>query len=95
MEKIKLKAGSMRNQCPSCGELFTSVHSFDKHRHGRYGIPNLKKDGDYLPASRKCYTTDEMLAKGMVKVSGEAWASAAFENAGLILGHTQEVADAE
>ena len=79
--KVKLNAGTMRNQCPSCGELFNSVHSFEKHRVGRYGIPDPKKEGDYLPANRRCLTAEEMIKEGMLKNTEGFWISAAYEYA--------------
>lgn len=50
-----------RNQCPGCGEYFNSSGAFDKHRIGKFG------------ADRRCRTTEEMEAAGMVKRSDGFW----------------------
>ena len=44
-----------RNQCPTCGLLFTRNSSFDHHRIGRYstGLMNTSPD-------RRCLTIEEM-----------------------------------
>lgn len=36
MTSCKLKGN--RCKCPSCGECFSSVHGFDKHRKGAHGV---------------------------------------------------------
>jgi len=50
-----MKLSGTRNQCSGCDEYFSSNESFDMHRIGEHG-----KD-------RRCATTEEMLAKRMVK----------------------------
>ena len=79
MIKVKLKPFSMRNQCPSCEELFNSVHSFEKHRIGAYGVEDKKNPGTYLPANRRCMTLEKMTDSGMVKNSDGWWVSEARE----------------
>ena len=58
--KVPLKAGSMRNQCPGCGELFNSLSAFDKHRI---------TDGKI----RRCMTVSEMEAAEMLKSDDGYW----------------------
>ncbi len=60
-----MKLNGDRNQCPSCGKKFNSTAAFDKHRTGKYGV------------DRRCMTTEEMTAKGMVlRDDGFWWSSA-------------------
>lgn len=61
MRKVKLKKGSMRNQCPACGELFTTVGNFDKHRTGKFSV------------DRRCRTPDELLSLGLHQDGGGWW----------------------
>jgi hypothetical protein len=95
MHKVKLATGTNRNQCSGCGELFNSIAAFDKHRHGRFGIPNKEHEGEYLDAVRKCYSTDEMTAKGMIKTNDGFWASKAFDYHGMIGRQANSITDAE
>ena len=71
--KVKLKVGSPKNQCPTCGELFNSISSFDFHRTGKFGIPDPDKIGCYLKADRRCLSTNEMTKKGMAKNNDGWW----------------------
>jgi hypothetical protein len=64
MIKQKIIAGSMVNQCPSCGEMFNSVDAFDRHRTGRFGV------------NRRCMTVVEMQHCGMVRNAGKLWVTA-------------------
>ncbi len=59
-----------RNQCGSCGELFNSTFSFDKHRTGEFG-----KD-------RRCKTKEEMIAAGMDKNTAGFWISSHYQRQG-------------
>jgi hypothetical protein len=54
-------------QCPSCGLLFTSTSSFDKHRTGSYG------------SGRRCRTTDELHVIGFEPNSRGYWRKALTE----------------
>jgi hypothetical protein len=65
-----------RNECPSCGELFNSSSSFDKHRVGEFAV----KEG---PNRRRCLTPDEMIAKGMSKVDTHFWVTKKFNPTSL------------
>jgi hypothetical protein len=47
-----------KNQCPSCGEVFRSLFSFDAHRTGDHGV------------DRRCQSTEEMSVAGMLKSQG-------------------------
>jgi hypothetical protein len=53
-QKVELNVGSMVNQCPSCGEKFHSISSFDSHRYG-----------PYENKGRKCLTSTEMSTAGL------------------------------
>jgi hypothetical protein len=55
------KLSGDRNRCPSCLAYFNSITAFDKHRTGKF-------DG-----SRRCLSTDEMLAQGFGKTSDGFW----------------------
>lgn len=59
-----MKLSGDRNQCPTCGKGFNSIAAFDKHRTGKFGV------------GRRCMTTEEMLAKGMVLRDDGFWRSA-------------------
>jgi hypothetical protein len=50
-----------RCQCPSCGELFSSVREFDRHRIGTYAEP-----GEWAH-KRRCLTPGEMDAAGWIR----------------------------
>lgn len=53
-----------RNQCPSCGEFFSSSYAFDAHRIGAF-------------SNRRCMTLAEMVGKGMLRNSNFWWVSEA------------------
>ncbi len=55
--KVKLSAGSMANQCGSCGALFRAVTTHTLHRIGKFG------------ENRRCMTVDEMVNSGL-KLNG-------------------------
>lgn len=59
-----MKLGNDRCQCAGCGNYFRSTAAFDKHRTGKAG-------------ERRCRSTDEMLARGMVRNAGGWWVSSA------------------
>lgn len=50
-----------RCQCPTCGQLFSSVREVDRHRIGTYAEP-----GDWAH-KRRCMTPAEMDARGWVR----------------------------
>lgn len=62
-EKVEIPEFVEWNQCPTCGEIFESIYSFDWHRIGDYG-----KD-------RRCMTISEMLEKKMGKNNRNRWVS--------------------
>jgi len=64
------------NMCPSCGEHFKSVFSFDKHRVGEFGTYD---NGRLIPATRRCLNTSEMRSIGMAVNFAGFWVSRAFE----------------
>lgn len=53
----RLKLTGNRCQCTACGEYFTSVRSFDRHRVGEYANRGRL-------AGRRCLTAVEMDAAG-------------------------------
>jgi hypothetical protein len=59
-EAIMHLTGS-RNQCPSCNQYFNSNTAFDKHRTGKHGV------------NRRCRTTEEMTALGMLVNHAGFW----------------------
>lgn len=56
------KLTGQRNQCPTCGEYFSSNRAFTKHRIG-----------EFADRSRRCRTPDEMRAAGMGINAGGWW----------------------
>lgn len=46
-----------RCECAGCGQLFTSVREFDRHRIGKHAKP-----GEYT-GSRRCLSLAELLAR--------------------------------
>jgi len=50
-----------RNQCQSCKQYFNSNTAFDKHRTGAHGV------------NRRCRTTEEMTALGMLVNTAGFW----------------------
>ena len=67
--KLKVEIPEFRgwNQCPTCGEIFESITSFDTHRHGDYG-----KD-------RRCMDATEMIGAGMSKNKRDRWVCSEWE----------------
>ena len=61
--KIKIKYGSMRNQCAGCGKSFSAIGPFDKHRTGTFGV------------DRRCRTDAEMAEIGFEQDSRGDWRS--------------------
>lgn len=61
-----------RNQCPSCGLLFTRNSVFDKHRTGAFG------------KNRRCRTQEEMDAEGMFLGSDGFWRGSRYETADTV-----------
>ena len=55
-----------RNQCSECGELFNSSSAFEKHRTGDFGKPGVR-------SKRRCFTIEEMKAKGFLKNEPGFW----------------------
>jgi len=62
-----LKPGTRYCQCGACGKYFNSTGGFDKHRTG---------DQDH----RRCLTTEEMEAIGMLVNEGGYWIRKARED---------------
>lgn len=56
-----------RNQCQACKQYFNSNAAFDMHRVGKHGV------------DRRCRTTDEMSAKGMLINHAGFWVTKAYD----------------
>jgi hypothetical protein len=59
--KIKIPAGSPRNQCGSCKMCFNSMSAFEHHRYGPY-------------SDRKCRTPTEMVERNFYVNDRGFWA---------------------
>jgi len=55
----------MKSLCRACGETFTTVHNFEKHRRGQYS-PSEPGYG------RRCLTPAEMLEQGW-RATARGW----------------------
>ena len=60
---MNLSVGTNYCKCCACGEYFNSEHAFDVHRTGNHG-------------NRRCFTTSEMIERGMGKSGRDYWVSA-------------------
>ena len=67
-----------RNQCQGCKQYFNSTHAFDKHRTGDHG------------KNRRCLTSDEMIAKGMILGDDGFWRGSAMPNMTFNTAMTKE-----
>ena len=56
-----------RNLCQACKQYFNSNAAFDMHRVGGHGV------------DRRCRTTDEMTAKGMLINHAGFWVTKAYD----------------
>jgi hypothetical protein len=65
-----MKLSGRRCLCRTCGKYFNSTTAFDRHRFG----PN---------DARRCLTTDEMLARGMVLSALGLWMTEAQDEGRL------------
>ena len=55
-----------RTQCSACGEFFSSVATFDRHRTGDFaGVGGTNR--------RRCLTAGEMTAEGWPKTATGFW----------------------
>ena len=50
-------------QCSVCGKEFGSLAGFDKHRVGKF----------IMPDTRRCLTEKELIEKGLHKSDKEVW----------------------
>lgn len=60
------------NKCSGCGKDFRSVTSFDRHRVGKFNVPN----------DRRCLSTDGMVAKGFHSNHKGTWSFGTFKMKG-------------
>ena len=75
-----------RSECVNCGKVFNTTNGFDKHRTGGYGeftyAPGDRWRANPIgrtPSTRRCMTTEEMLAIGMVLKPTGRWATSDFD----------------
>ncbi len=64
------------NLCRACSNNFRSVFAFDMHRTGGYGKALYNSKGKAIgheKHTRRCFTTDEMLALGMLQDDKGTW----------------------
>ena len=64
-------------QCASCGEAFTTVALFDRHRVGKYAKPGQ------LKGTRRCLSAAEMAGKGWAQNQRGFWKGTALSSAQL------------
>ena len=62
-----MKLTGSRNQCQACKQYFNSNPAFEKHRVGKHGV------------DRRCRTTQEMTAKGMLINHAGFWVTKAYD----------------
>jgi len=62
-----MKLTGSRNQCQACKQYFNSNPAFEKHRVGKHGV------------DRRCRTTQEMTAKGMLVNHAGFWVTKAYD----------------
>jgi len=62
-----MKLTGSRNQCQTCKQYFNSNPAFEKHRVGKHGV------------DRRCRTTQEMTAKGMLVNHAGFWVTKAYD----------------
>ncbi len=75
-----------KSLCRACTKTFKSVVGFDMHRTGSYGeaiySPTDKKQKNaigYTKPSRRCLTTEEMLALGMCLNDKGLWITSPYD----------------
>jgi len=62
-----MKLTGSRNQCQVCKQYFNSNPAFEKHRVGKHGV------------DRRCRTTLEMTARGMLVNHAGFWVTKAYD----------------
>lgn len=65
-----------RCECPACGELFSRVRAFDRHRGGPFADLGKWEGG------RRCLTPAEMKARGWSRNGIGAWVIEVLDGAG-------------
>ena len=74
------------NLCDNCAKHFRSVSAFDRHRTGEYAKSGQRN------GTRRCMTTEEMQAKGMVQNVRGAWMAAPREDDRRFFDRLEEIA---
>lgn len=62
-----------RGHCSACHQFFNSDSAFDRHRTGLFEGESNKFGQTQITGPRRCMTTDEMLARGMVLNESGFW----------------------
>src|SRR5260221_13727780 len=78
--RIKIMAKSL---CRTCNKTFKSVAGFDMHRTGGYGKAIYNSKGKAIgheKHTRRCMTTEEMLALGMCLNEQGLWITEAYDS---------------
>lgn len=65
-----------RCQCGGCGEVFSRLRAFDRHR-----VESYAKPGEWQGA-RRCLTPAEMTARGWQRNAAGCWILEAMDRAG-------------
>ena len=65
-----------RCQCCACGETFSRLRAFDRHRVGQCAKPGVWR------GSRRCLTPAEMKAKGWQRNAAGDWIMEPLDDAG-------------
>ncbi len=62
-----------KSTCTGCQHVFNSIGVFDRHRIGEY----QKTDG--TPSTRRCLTTEQMRAKGLLQNAKGWWIGSEYD----------------
>jgi hypothetical protein len=65
--------------CVACQKTFKSEYTFDKHR-----------SGDHAGRTRRCLSTEEMQAKGMLQNERGWWISSAYDHSIVRIGEADD-----
>lgn len=65
-----------RCQCAACGQYFSRLRAFDRHRIGSYGKPGL------WGGPRRCLTPEEMRQRGWQRNEAGCWTMQRLDRAG-------------
>lgn len=74
-----MKLTGNKSQCGACGEVFSSVGTFDRHRIGKHG-------------ARRCMISCEML-KGGMRLVGGVWKGEEMPASARVWQHRNDFLD--